>query len=500
MSLYQVYVTLLLLAMGVALAGGAISGFAGPGLGARTLVVWCPSVLALVLLAALRFGCWQGPVLFSAADVALLLAAPIALADLVRPKLDHAFLLGAIAGLALGGVALLIHTGGPAGIGAPRSACSVLAFASLGVLATASSWIVQRSRRVALLVLRASPLIVVGTAGLVLAASAGGLGRALATWSGPWGWTIAALSGRPSWPIATGLMLLAAGYAAMAARRLAGSAPVEQFLIRAETRTGLTASVVLLDYRAGALTHHAALRSGAGSLRRAPRPTNPRLVVLWHDALALMRDPFRVLWAALLCAAGTWEAIAHPGRPLAAGIGAGALYFAASLLCEPLRADIDHPDKSRLLLCWDFARVLVAHCTLPAIVLFGVASGAIAAAVIAGTASPAALAVIPTVLAPLVAGPVVCAALNARRGGRIDASVLLGSSGSDPFGGGITLVAQLASWLLLDLIAFGAPTLLLGAAAARGHTVIAAAVLSLAIGGTAVALLLSYARRSPTPD
>ncbi len=149
-----------------------------------------------------------------------------------------------------------------------------------------------------------------------------------------------------------------------------------------------------------------------------------------------MRDPFRVLWAAVLCAAGTWEAIAHPGRPLAAGIGAGGLYFAASLLCEPLRADIDHPDKSRLLLCWDFARVLVAHCTLPAIVLFGVASGAIATAVIAGTASPAALAVIPTVLAPLVAGPVVCAALNARRGGRIDASVLLGSSGSDPSGGG----------------------------------------------------------------
>ncbi len=499
-SLYQVYVTLLLGAMGVALAGGAISSLAGPGLGARALIVWGPGVLALALLAALRFGCSQGPVLFSAADVALLLAAPIALADLVRPKLDQACVAGAIAGLALGGLALLICTGGPAGLGAPRSVCAVLAFASLGVLAIASSWIVQRSRKAALGVLRASPLIVIGAAGLVLAAGAGGLGRTLATWSGPWGWAIAPLSGSAGWPIATGLMLLVAVYAVIRARRMAGAAMREQFLVRAETRAGMTASVVLLDYRAATLTHRAALGAGPGRGGRVPRPASPRLVVLWRDALALSRDPFRVLWAGVLGAAGTWEVIAHPGRPQAAGLGAGGLYFAASLLCEPLRADVDYPDKSRLLLSWDFGRVLVAHCALPAIVLFAVASGAIVAAVGTGTADTGALALIPTVLAPFAGGATLCAALTARRGGRIDASVLLSSSGGDPSGGGIALVAWLASWLLVDLIAFGGPMLLLGAAAAHHRGVIAGAALALAVGGAATAALLAYARRSPTAD
>jgi hypothetical protein len=113
------------------------------------------------------------------------------------------------------------------------------------------------------------------------------------------------------------------------------------------------------------------------------------LAVVWRDALALLRNRSRMAWAVLLAAAPTYEILSHPGAALPAGVGAAALYFAASLLCEPLRVDIDHPDKSLLLLSWPLARLLVAHCTLPAAGLFTVAPATIVASVLTGVLAPA---------------------------------------------------------------------------------------------------------------
>ena len=150
----------------------------------------------------------------------------------------------------------------------------------------------------------------------------------------------------------------------------------------------------------------------------------------------------------------------RPGRPVAALPAAVALYLAASLLCEPLRADVDHPDKSRGLLSWQFACVLLAHCLLAAIAILTEASG-----MIVGAAGVVALALIPTVLAAIVGGAVLYAALAIRRGGQIGGSVLAGlmsTAASDPLGGLTAIVLWLAPWLLISTIAFGGSVLWLG--------------------------------------
>ena len=147
--------------------------------------------------------------------------------------------------------------------------------------------------------------------------------------------------------------------------------------------------------------------------------------MFWRDTIALTRAPGRLVWASALAAAAAVEATVHPGRPLPAGLAAVALYFAAGALLEPLRIDIDDPDKSRLLLSWPFARVLVAHCVLPVITLVIVTGVALAACFAFGSAGAGVLALIPTLLVALAGTAVVCAALGARGGGRIGGSVLL---------------------------------------------------------------------------
>ena len=102
-------------------------------------------------------------------------------------------------------------------------------------------------------------------------------------------------------------------------------------------------------------------------------------MILWRDALAMIREPARLGWAALFAAAAVVEALTHPGRALPAGVAAVALYFAASLLSEPLRIDVDAPDTGALLLSWPFARLLIAHCALPILALSAIAATAIVA-------------------------------------------------------------------------------------------------------------------------
>jgi hypothetical protein len=498
-----VYVTILVAGIGGALFGGTIATAVGPGLSSHALSVLGPAGLLLIVLSTVRFGTWQGPVAFSSADVALLLTAPIALADLVRPKLDQGFVLGAIAGAGAGAIVLLSTAGGPAGLGATRSIGAVLAFASLGVLGAAASWIVQSSRRAAGLVARASPVIAVLAGGLAVAANASGLGRIIAIWSGPWGWSIAPLTGASGWPVALALLILVVAAVALTALRRAGSATLEQFLTRAETRAGITASFTTLDYRAAALSRRAA--GGPGPCRRAPRrvprPTDDRLVVLWRDALALIRSPARLAWATLLCAGGTLEALTHPGRVVAAGLAALALYFAAGLLMEPLRVDVDDPDKSRFLLSWDFPRMFMAHCVLPAVALFAVAAITVAAAVIAGAVAPGALALIPTLSLPILGSAVLCAAQASRRGGRVDEALLvriMSTAAADPTGG-LTAIFWLVPWLLVCVAVCGAPVLLLGHATAHDRAVASTAILALAGSATATWLILARARRAPVP-
>ena len=225
-------------------------------------------------------------------------------------------------------------------------------------------------------------------------------------------------------------------------------------------------------------------------------------MVLWRDVLALLREPSRVGWAMLLGAAATVEGLTHPGRPLPAVVAALLLYFAASLLCEPLRIDVDAPDTSALLLSWRFARVLVAHCALPIVVLFGLTATTIVAIVIAGAAGAGALIVIPTVLAPMIVTAVLCAALAARRGGRVDENLLgrlLSLDASNPMGAGF-LVLWLIPWLIAGVAIVGGALLILGHAAAHHDAVIVAGFLALGLTAGADAVLAAVARGSERPD
>ena len=170
---YQVYATLVVGGIAGALAGNAVSEAIGGSLTAHKLLVFGPVVLFLGLLAALRFGTWQGPVGFSSADVGFLLTAPIAIAAFVRPKLDQSLVIGAVVGAAVAGVAILLIPGGPGSVGLVRALGAVAGVAGFAVLAVAASWLVESSRRASGLVRRASPaVLVIGAALLAISAAA----------------------------------------------------------------------------------------------------------------------------------------------------------------------------------------------------------------------------------------------------------------------------------------------------------------------------------------
>ncbi len=269
-SLYSVYLTILVCAVLGALGNGIVTSLLAGGISVHALLVFGPALLALGLLAAARFGTWQGPVSFSAADVAVLLMAPIATADLVGPKLDRALLTGALAGAALGAITVLLISGGPAGVGAVRSTCTAVGVAGLGVLAVSASWLVQSSRAAAGRIRRLSPAIVLIAAAVVVAGAA--WWNSIGAFSGPWGWAVAPLAGVPGWPIMTALTVGAAVGVALWARVRAGAATLELFDVRAGTRSALTASTFTLDYRGAALARRAAQPAGAARGVRLPVP------------------------------------------------------------------------------------------------------------------------------------------------------------------------------------------------------------------------------------
>jgi hypothetical protein len=500
-SLFTVYLAVLVVVFAGIFAHHLLATIVGGGLSRATVAGAGPAILALVLVGVLRIGVWQGPVSFLVADVRLLLTAPLSIVTLVRPKLDHAMAAGAAAGALLAVAAVLLSAGGVGAVGAARTVGAVAGLAAFGALAVAAGWLVESSRPVARGVSRAGPLLVL-TAAALLVSVAGAVGRDIAMWSGPWGWSLAALDGRPGWPAATGLALLAAALVCGLARRRTAATGAEAFLDRAQTRSSLGAATFTLDYRGAALVQRQAAAQGrVARHRRVPRPRSPRAAILWRDALALVASPSRALTGGLLGAAAVVEAVTHPGRGLPAVVAAVALYAGAALLSEPLRIDVDRPDRSRLLLSRSFAQVLVAHCVLPTAVLSAAGALALAGLVLAGTAGPAALALVVSLLVPACAVAVLCASLASRRGGRIGPELLARILSLDPSSPIVLLaVLWLAPWLLLCLTVLGVAIALLGRAPAGHHAVLSPG-LSVTVLAVAVAwALLQHARRSPTPD
>jgi len=498
-SAYQVYAGVLGGAILGVFVRGAIASLIAGGIGVHGLLVLGPAVLLVVVLAAARFGSWQGPVSFTAADLGLILMAPIATSDLVRPKLEHSLIVGALVGAAIGGLAILVVIGGPAGLGTARSAAAVLGLVSLATLCVAVSWLVQSSRSAAARVRQLSPAVLLVAGGLVAVGAT--ISRSAGVWSGPWGWAIAPLTGGAGWPAALGLLVVSSAAIVVWALSRAGASSIEMFAVRAGTRSALTASAWTLNYRAAGVSYRAAQPRRLGARVRVSPPVRPRRAILWRDALGLLRDRSRVGWATLLGAGAVIEALTHPGQLLPAGLAAVGLYFAASLLCEPLRVDIDDPDRSAILLSWTFARVLVAHCLLPALTLFAIIAGTVLVSVAFGIAGPGALILIPSLAIPVVAVAVLAAALAARRGGRVDEGLLIRLLGVDPTSPAAVLVPLwLAPWLILTLITLGGGLTIVGHAVAHHRSLLGAGAIAVALIAAVAGGLLARARRTTRPD
>lgn len=499
--LYHLYVLLVLGGIGGSLTEHALATLIGPGLTAHQLTVGGPAALLVLTVLAVRFGSWHGPVGFSKPDIALLLTAPIAIAALVRPKLDHALIVSAVAGAVAGAVIVLMVHGGPAGLGAGRVAGAVVSMACFTAAVVAASWLVESSRRLALRIRRAGPVPLLVAVGL---AALGWLfGHTAGVWLGPWGWTLAPLVGTKAWPLAT---LLLAGCTALlvtAAHRRAGRADAETFAAHADVRSGLGASAFTLDYRGAALTYRAAAssRTHAGLLRR-PLPRGRRLVFVTRDVITLGYEPSRLVWAALLAVGATLEALTHPGRVVPALIAAASVYAAATLLSEPARVDVDSPDRLQVLTPWRYAHVLVEHCVLPAASLLIVAGLTIVGAVAGGIAQPAALALIPALLVPAVAIAALAAVLTARRGGRVSETLLTRILANDPSnpGGAALIAVWLAPFLGAALLAIGLPVALVGHALRHHAGAFAAAAGSCAFMAVAAGWLLVVALGTRPPD
>jgi len=507
-NLFAIYTVVLCAAVFGVLGESVLRAIVGGGLAQRSVVQYGPAALALVLLSAVRFGVWQGPVSFRVPDVILVLLAPLSIAALVRSRLDHALAVAAVTGAGLGAAVALLAAGGVAALGAARAIAVVAGMAALGALGIAASWLVEASPGVARAINRAGPLLVVGALAPLIAA-AGRVGATAAAWSGPWGWATEPFTGQAGWPAATAALLVCAAAVVTVARRRVADARAVVFLGRAEVRSGMATAAFVLDYRGVAQHRRGAGGAGEAGWLRAlpagvlavPRPRSARLAIPWRDAVAGVRAPARAGAAGLLAAACITEAATHPGRGLPAAVCAVGLYFSAALVLEPLRDEVDHPDRGVVLLSRRFGTLLLAHCLVPVLVVWVSGTVTIGALWAAGVVGAEALLTIPTLLMAATWLVVLGAALATRRGGRIDGDAMGRMAIVDPsspaFGAAVIVV--LAPWLLVTGLILTLAIALLGRAAVHGDPVIPAGTDVTALTVIAALVLLRMAWRSRQP-
>jgi hypothetical protein len=410
------------------------------------------ATLLLGLLAALRHATWQGPVVFRLPEVQWLLTAPIDRAALVRLRLARALAAGVGLGTLLGlGTFVLLEA--ELGVAArPLLAAALLGPAAVGLLGAALGWLVERSPKASLVVLRASPLVLAAAAVAALVPGGTAAARAL-LWSGPWGWAmgplVAATGGRvPGWPVQAALLAVTAVAVALLAWSRAGAITTEELARRATARTGLAASLYNLDARGAAQARRRANRTLLGVRRvRLRRPRRRWLAIPWRDALALLRAPARLGWALVLTGAGVVAVAAEPDRRAVAAAAVLAGYLAAAQLIEPLRAEADQPDASRQLpLAW--GDLLLFHCAVPVLALAGAGALATGVAWAAGVMKGPAPWVALAACLPLAAVLVLCAAIAGHRG-RVSPATLSTAFGLGEFGGPVYLFGWIALGPLL---------------------------------------------------
>ncbi|MFK8849995.1 hypothetical protein [Streptomyces sp. Ac-502] len=479
---------------------GADHGSLGADLQRTLPAAFVAVTLGLAVLAA-RDALWRGPVVVSGPSVGWLLAQPVRRGAVLRPAFRRSAGLAVAAGLLVAAaVAVVLQVTGQASFGGgfpallPAAVCLPLLAVSLGMA-------VERRPHLARYVRRAT-----APAALLLALGAGqaalaGAGHRWAPlelaelWSGPWGWAaqpVVSVTGGPAhgWPAATVLLVAVTAAAALYAHRDAAHVPNTQLRSRAATATAVTSGVFALELRAAKL---AVLEAGGDEPKRwvrLPSPPNRHLIVVWRDALALLRAPGRlgraVAWtAAAAASAGLGAATAGEKRVLGLAVGLLCGYAAVGALAEPARLETDNVRRA----AWSPFRLrtlMLHHTIVPAV--FGALLGLLAAVpyALAGAAWT-------LLLMPLCAVPFAAAAVfGACRGpARTD---LLFVGGATPMGGPGPFV--FAAWYAAGpLVSVTGLVLVLNAA--LGHGLDARSVTSVgAVAALLTAGLLFFVTRS----
>jgi len=446
---YYVFITL-------AIGGPFVYGTASQALAEvatpRAVATWGPSLALVGLLALVRWGAVQGPVVFSIADVAQLLGAPLRRGELVLGRLVRGLLAGTGAAAVLAGIVVVGVAGHHRGVDAGRAAAFVVAIALLGLLGVAGASLVAGSATWDRATRRASWPIFLAAAALVVVDASGTTGRHVALWSGPWGWAVQPLASGGTWPLA--MALLAVATAAVVALALArrGRCSTERHMLRAEARGGAVAALYSMNaryVRRSLSAVGAGPTAGGRAWLRAPR--RPGLAVAWRDAVALLATPQRLGEALVLAGGGTAVCLLNAEHPAAVAGGALATYVGASRVLEPLRAETDQPGRARVLLRARMGHVLAQHALVPGIVvLAGSAIAAVACA--AAGALPdhgGAAALLAVAAAPAVT---LCAALSSRRGGQLPPSLLSVTYGDQTGMSGLIIVLWVVAFPVLAAV------------------------------------------------
>ncbi len=491
-----VYTALVVVGIFGALVYGTASSALAAVISPLSLARWGPSLGLLALLGAGYWGTVQGPVVFSPADMAHLLGAPISRAALAARPLRRASVLGVGAGMVVAGVLVIGLTGGDGrGMSVARALGLVAGLGLGGAVCVSFAFLVSVSSGAERL-LRALTWPVVAVAGaLVVCAFAGGkAGRTVALWSGPWGWAIQAGAGVGPGEWIGGLVAVAVFAASVAglAWRRRGTGETERFVRRAEGRSGLQASLMDLNVRTGrrglAEVAGPSGRAGSGQERRA-RPLRwlrlrlgavgtrraPDGAVVWRDAVIAAEFPGRIVQSALLAAGGAALVLVDVAQPVAVVAGAILIYAAAAWLLEPMRLELDVPSRASVFLGVRSGRALLAHVILPSVVVCASAAVCAGALALAGQLAGDELA---PALAVVITAPAVtcCAGMSARRGGRLPHDVLIAAVTTDPSGGGIVLLGWLALWPAVATVIVYVPVKAIHAHTALARDLVTAAV------------------------
>jgi hypothetical protein len=451
-------------AITVAILGAVAYGTAGSALAEiltpARLEAFGPAAALAALVLIARWGAYQGPVVFTVADVAFLLGAPLPRRGLTARRLALALATGMAGGAAVAAVLIVGLAGEGRGIAGADAVALSVGVAELGALGVAAAWAVERSARWERAVWWATwPAI--GTA----------VALGVAAPSGPW-------------LVGLGVLTVATAVVAVITLRHCAHCSAERHLRRAEARQSAVASLAVFDFRTARRSLEATARRASAGRGTRGRPL--RLpAVPWRDVASAVRAPGRVAEAGLLAAAAAAVSVREADRPLVVAAAMLAGYAAPARMLWPLRAELDVPDRTRVMLRPPIGRVILEHTLVPAAVTSIGATVGVAVVAGAGEAS-AATALVAVALAPLLT---LCATMSSRRGGRLPQTLLV-TAMADPTGGGATVLTWVAWWPSMA-VALGAPPVLL---AQDGAPVPALAWIALAAGS-----LAGLARRKP-PD